>query len=118
MLREGFALAHRRFNLIIIDALWKTVWLVVTLASLFIVFGRYLTTPPAEWPGMWPDTRGIAIASLVTLAALTFLLTIVETLLRTDAMDLLGTDLIRVTGVIGTLLLFESMIGASLLVAV
>ncbi len=243
MLREGFALAHRRLGLILVDILWKAIWLAVTVAALFLVFGwfgwqlqsiewqstdipavnawlaatalrqfwnahageflaaflsilcfsalvwfsleaffrrrivrsvlnghvvaglsprskpggergvkpattcafkvfigssvlksmvlgtaallliliafvRYPTIPLAEWSALWLETRGIAVAGLVIFAALAFLLTVFETLLRSDALDLLGTDLIRVTGLIGTLVLFESLIGASLLSAV
>src|SRR6266566_5026261 len=171
MLREGFALAHRRLGLILVDILWKAIWLAVTVAALFLVFGwfgwqlqsiewqstdipavsawlaaaalrqfwnahageflaaflsilcfsafvRYPTIPLAEWSALWLETRGIAVAGLVIFAALAFLLTVFETLLRSDALDLLGTDLIRVTGLIGTLLLFESLIGASFLIVV
>ncbi|PYS05338.1 MAG: hypothetical protein DMG12_08130 [Acidobacteria bacterium] len=88
------------------------------LLIILIAFVRYPTIPLAEWSALWLETRGIAVAGLVIFAALAFLLTVFETLLRSDALDLLGTDLIRVTGLIGTLLLFESLIGASFLIAV
>jgi hypothetical protein len=54
------------------------------------------------------------LAAFAGFIALAFLLTILDTLIRSDAVDLLGADLLGVTGVIGTLLLFESMIGAAL----
>jgi hypothetical protein len=229
ILREGFALAHRRLGLILIDIFWKAIWLAITVAALFLVFtwfgsqlqsmqwqatnipalnawlaatvfqqfwdehaGEFLaalllvicvsgllwfsleaffrrrivrsilngeqrglkpattcpfkvflgsralksfllgtaallliliafggdpSSPLSEWPALWRETRGAAIVSLVIFAGLTFLLTLLETLLRSDALDLLGTDLIRVTGLIGMLLLFELMIGLSLLTA-
>ena len=53
---------------------------------------------------------------MIVFAALAFSLSIVDTLIRSDAVDLLGADLFGVTGMIGTLLLFEALIGASLLV--
>src|SRR5207249_2895198 len=87
------------------------------LLLILIAFGGDPTIPLSEWPALWRETRGAAIVSLVIFAGLTFLLTLLETLLRSDALDLLGTDLIRVTGLIGMLLLFESMIGSSLLIA-
>lgn len=56
------------------------------------------------------------IAALVAFLALTFFVTIIDTLVRSDAIDLLGVDFLAVTGLIGTLVLFESLIGTSLLV--
>ena len=90
--------------------------LVVTAAGsalAAICFGRYFVTPVAEWRQLWPDTRGAALIALVTVAALAFLLTIFDTLIRSDAIELLGTDLIRVTGLVGILVLTETMIGGS-----
>jgi len=111
----GPACAHKTF---LASRALKIVVLTAAGMTLFLItFSPYLTTPPSQWPGLWPETRGIAIASFVTFAGLAFLLTIFETLLRTGAMDLLGTDLIRVTSLIGSLVLFESMLGASLLIA-
>jgi hypothetical protein len=48
--------------------------------------------------------------------AVAFCLTLIETLIRSDAVELLGTDLIRVTGLIGILMSFEMMVAASFLV--
>lgn len=62
--------------------------------------------------------RGASIAGLVAFFALAFLMTIFDTLIRSNAVDLFGTELIKVSGVIGVLVLFEAMIAASLLVAV
>ncbi|HYR41835.1 MAG TPA: hypothetical protein VER98_02345 [Terriglobia bacterium] len=90
--------------------------LVITNAAVAVTtisLGRYLITPPSQWPQLWPETRGAAIAALVTLAALGFLLTILDTLIRSDAIELLGTDLFRVIGLIGILVLFEAMISGS-----
>jgi len=108
--RISALLAFRALKLIVLAGAGTTLF--------FIAFGEYLTTPLSEWPAMWTETRGTAIAGFVTFAGLAFLLTIFETLLRTDALDLLGTDLIRAAGLIGILLLFEWMIGASLLIGV
>jgi hypothetical protein len=63
----------------------------------------------------------VCILGATTLAAVIFLtfdffLTILDTLIRGDAVDLLGTDLIRVTGLIGILVSFETMVGASCVV--
>jgi hypothetical protein len=62
-----------------------------------------------------PEAR---IAALVAFCSLAFLLAVIDTLVRADAIDLLGADFFGVTGLIGTLVLFEALIGASLLVAV
>jgi len=61
-------------------------------------------------------SRDARIAALVAFLALAFFITIVDTLVRSDAIDLLGADFLGVTGLIGTLVLFESLIGASMMV--
>ena len=53
--------------------------------------------------------------AVVTFVALAFLLTLVETLVRADAVELLGTDLFRVAGLLGILMSFECMVVASAL---
>jgi hypothetical protein len=83
-----------------------------------IVFGRYLATPPSEWRMLWLETRGATIAGIVAFIGVAFFLTVLDTLLRSDAVELLGVDLIRVSGMIGILLLFEAMIGASVSVVI
>ena len=56
---------------------------------------------------------GAATVGIVTLCAAIFLLTLFDTLIRADAVDLMGTDLIRVAGLLGILMSFESMVAAS-----
>jgi hypothetical protein len=56
------------------------------------------------------------VAAAIVFVALAFSLSILDTLVRSDAVDLLGADLLGVTGMIGTLLLFETLIGASFLI--
>jgi hypothetical protein len=63
-------------------------------------------------------SRDARIAAVVAFLALAFFVTIIDTLVRGDAIELLGADLFGVTGLIGTLVLFESLIGVSLLVIV
>jgi len=63
-------------------------------------------------------SREALIAGVVAFVALAFFLTIIDTLVRADSIELLGADFLGVLGLIGTLMLFESFIGASLLVAV
>jgi len=86
---------------------------IASLALAAICFGRYFAAPISEWPQLWTDTRGAVLIAVVTIAALGFLLTVFDTLVRSDAVALLGTDLFRVTGLIGILVLFEAMIGGS-----
>jgi hypothetical protein len=56
---------------------------------------------------------GAAAVAVVILLALALFLTLLDTLIRGDAVELLGTDLIRVTSLIGILVSFETMVGAS-----
>jgi hypothetical protein len=192
-LRQGFVLAHERIGLVFLDALWKAIWLITTiaaLASVAIWFGSALrafawqdtgisaanswiaasllrefwSASKAEIFGVltavlllsalaWlfleafvrsriigqrntklffvsgatkaaflaaaavvliPVWMGGAITiALVIFVLLAFFLTLLDTLIRSDAVDLLGTDLIPVTGLVGSLFLFEVMIGAS-----
>jgi len=78
-----------------------------------IVFGRFLSTPLGEWPQLWLETRGAAIVSLVILTFFSFIMLLVDTLIRSDAIDLLGTNLPAVSGVIAVLAGFEALIAAS-----
>jgi len=107
------------FRVFFASALIKFLLLTTTGFILaLIVFGQYLATPISQWRMLWLETRGATIAGLVAFIGVAFLLTILDTLLRSDAIELLGVDLIRVSGVIGTLLLFEAMVGGSVLIVI
>ncbi len=59
-----------------------------------------------------------ALAGAITIAIVSFLaflffLTLLDTLIRADAVDLLGTDLIRVAGLLGILMFLEGSVTAS-----
>jgi hypothetical protein len=116
-LGEGISQRERvnpRFYTFLLSNTLKCLLITTAAISLAaICFGRYLVTPLSEWRQLWVDTRGAALAGLVTLAALGFLLTILETVIRSDAIELLGTDLFRLSGLIGILLAFEAMISGS-----
>ena len=102
------------FSVFLFSNLLKSIFLTnAGLAFGAICFWRYFVNPFAEWNQMWPDTRGAALIVVLTLAALGFLLTTIETLVRSDAIELFGTDLFRLAGLIGILLLFETMISGS-----
>jgi hypothetical protein len=58
---------------------------------------------------------GASTIAIVTFIAFLFLLTLLDTLIRADALDLLGTDLFRVAGLLGILMSFEGMVAVSLL---
>jgi hypothetical protein len=199
ILRQGFARANQRAGLILLDNLWKAVWLLCSLAAfVFLIgwFGSELHDIAWEDTGVrrinllvafavlrqfWNAVKGEIVLSLVLLIglsllawflleafvrsrmfaerglkpattylisrlskttvlatagmllvvvalegapflaaviflALAFCLTLIETLIRSDAVELLGTDLIRVTGLIGILVSFETIVAASLLV--
>jgi hypothetical protein len=109
---------RRRFGIFLISNLLKSLFIIMTAAALAaICFGRYFSAPVSEWPQLWVDTRGAVFIAILIIGALTFLLTTFDTLVRIDAVDLLGTDLFRVTGLIGILLSFEAMIVVSCAVA-
>ena len=50
---------------------------------------------------------------IVSFGSFLFLLTLLDSLIRANALDLLGTDLIRVAGLIGILMSFEGLVAAS-----
>ncbi len=56
---------------------------------------------------------GAKTLAVVIFLALSFFFALLETLIRADAIDLLGTDLIRVTGLVGILMSFEMMLVVS-----
>jgi hypothetical protein len=58
---------------------------------------------------------GAGTVAIVTLLAISFLLTILDSLIRADAVDLLGTDLFRVAALLGILMSFELMMGGSVI---
>lgn len=61
---------------------------------------------------------GAAMIAVVTFLAFIFFLTLADTLIRADAIDLLGTDLIRVAGLLGILMSFEGLIVTSFAVVI
>ncbi len=108
-------LSRKERVLFLASSLLKTMLLAGAGATLVLItFSQILLAPTAEWPALWPDARGPAAASLIAILALAFLLTVLDTLVRGDAVQLLGTDLIRVTGLIGILLSVEIMVGGFL----
>jgi hypothetical protein len=58
---------------------------------------------------------GATVAGIVTFFAAAFLLSLLDTLIRADAVELLGTDLIRVAGVLGILMFIEGTVAGALL---
>jgi hypothetical protein len=202
ILRSGFALANRRPGLIVLDLLWKSIWVASTAIAFFVAVSWVASDLlPIEWDdwGIGPANGLIAMALLrefwnahhvevfltlggvlalsmtvwfileaafrrrlvagglmtapkggfhillisnaaksmtllvagfvcvaiavagavviavVSFAAFAFLLTLVDTLIRADAVDLFGTDLFRVAGLLGILVSFESMVAVSAL---
>jgi hypothetical protein len=104
----------RNFRLFIASSMLKQLLLaVITTLILVIAFGQYLTTPIAEWNSLWGDSTGPALITGLIFIALWFALTLVETLVRASAVDLLGRDLFAISGLIATLVLFEAMIAGS-----
>jgi hypothetical protein len=84
-----------------------TLGLGAVLAAL-IALGPLLTMPVAEWAQIWPDVRWAALAGLGILVLLAFGLMTIETLIRSDAIELLGVDLSRIVGIVLVLALVEA----------
>src|ERR1043165_4383103 len=67
VLRQGFRLLHRRLHLVFLDLVWKSIWLVLTLAGLFFVavwFG-------AQFRSMeWVATGNRAVNGAIAVALL------------------------------------------------
>jgi uncharacterized membrane protein len=59
---------------------------------------------------------GAHVLAVIFFLGLAFLLTLLDSVIRADAIDLLGTDLFRVAGLLGILMLFELMIGTSVVI--
>jgi hypothetical protein len=105
------------FARFLLSGLAKTLLLAGSGLSLaVIVFGRFLGTPVAEWPSLWLDARGAAVAGLAAFLAWAFLLTVLETMIRAGAVALLGKDLFRVSALVGILVVVEAMAVTTLLV--
>lgn len=206
ILRGGFALAHKRPGLILLDIAWKLVWLagsgaLALLAALWLTSGlRGIQWDDAGNPGLnfviagallrqfWAAARGeilwtiilVSVASaifwivlealfrrrilrslsdeysaaqplgvflasgtmkcivlfsgaatlaaaywvdafaiaIVAVAAAAFLLTLIENLVRADAVAVLGTDLIRAAGLLGILVFVDAAAAASLAILI
>ncbi len=73
-----------------------------------ITLGPLLTIPVGEWEQIWPDVRWAALAGLGVLVSLAFCLMTLETLIRSDAVEVLGLDLSRVVGIVLVLALLET----------
>lgn len=58
--------------------------------------------------------NGAPLLAAIIFLSLAFCLSVIETLIRAGAIELAGTDLIRVTGLLGILMSFELTIAASL----
>ncbi len=76
--------------------------------AVLIALGPLLTRPVAEWGQIWPDVRWAALAGLGILVLLAFGLMTIETLIRSDALEVFGLDLSRVIGIVLVLSLVEA----------
>jgi hypothetical protein len=108
------SLPERPFKLYILSNIARTTILAGAASMLLLlVFGQFLTAPFSEWPDLWYQTRSASLTGITIFLCIAFFLTILDTLIRSDAVELFGTDLIRVGGVIGILVMFETLISAS-----
>ena len=82
-----------------------------------IVFRAFFVTTPSEWRNLWMDARSAFVVSVVIIAAVWFVLTMMETLARNNALELLGPHLFEIAGAFATLWLFEMMIALSAVMA-
>ena len=84
-----------------------------TLLFGLVIFGPLLTSPLGEWRQALPDILWPALAGGALIGALAFALMLLDTLIRTDALEVVGDQLGQVVGVVGTLALFEASLLAS-----
>ncbi|HKD38633.1 MAG TPA: hypothetical protein VKB78_17595, partial [Pirellulales bacterium] len=109
-----FQSAARYFKRFIVSsALKQGLMIVLSIPISVIVFGPYITAPPAEWRNLWLDSRGLLVVAGLIGIALWLVVTIFETAIRADVLDLLRRDVFTVAGLIAILLIFEGMIVAS-----
>ena len=114
-----FEKASRHFRLFIASSVMKTVFCAAAGALLLlIVFGRYLSSPVSDWRVMWPETRPPFLVALVIWATIWFAMTLLETLIRSGSLDLLGTDLFVLVGLLATLVTFEGMMAGAVMIGV
>jgi hypothetical protein len=108
--------ASRYFRLFLASTVAKA----ITATSVFvlfavIVFGRFVRTPVAEWNTLWRDTRGSFAVALAISIVLWFAMTLLETLIRSESMELLGRELFIVVGLFAILTTIEGFVLAILL---
>ena len=110
--------AASNFVPFLLSGVARSAWLMATVTLLGFIAGfEYLRTPLAEWPALWPHARGaILVAGLISLLV-ALALAILDTLIRTDAVFLLGQELFLSISVLGVLIAIESFVGGSLAVA-
>jgi hypothetical protein len=111
--------ASAHFTVFLVSGVVRT--LILLSAGLLIAvvcLWPFLGSSGRDWQEMFGEARGVAIIGAAILMTLVFLLTIGDTLIRSNAVNLLGTHMLEIAGLIGMLLLFEACIAASAGIAV
>jgi hypothetical protein len=111
--------ATNHFKVFLVSGLVRT--LILLTAGLLIVvvcLWPFLGSDARDWQEMFKEAHGVAIIGAAILMTLVFLLTIADTLIRSNAVPLLGTHMLEIAGMIGMLLFFEACIAASAGIAV
>jgi hypothetical protein len=112
--RARILMAAQHFKIFLASAIAKLLLIGSVMVVLGLtVFAPYLGTPVHEWRSLWPDTVGPLVVSILLLKVLWFVVMLLDTLIRGDALELLGREPFSVAGVIATLTVFEGMIVAS-----
>jgi hypothetical protein len=88
-------------------AIRRSTLVVVGILVGLVSLGPLLTMPVAEWSSRWPEVQWSVVAGVVLVALLAFFLTILDTLIRCDALDLLGRSLPAILLVVGFPTLME-----------
>jgi len=111
--------AFRNFVLFLLSGFARRAVLAsVGLLVAFVGFGPLLTTPVGEWSQVWPDIRGPVLAGSVLVTLLAFLLMVLDTVIRSGAVESLGFQLAEVLGIVGAIALFEMSLVASAVVGI
>ncbi len=117
--RSFYRDAFGNFGLFLMSGLLRRA--ILSAAGVLIAligFGPLLTASRGEWGQLCTDIRWPVLAGLIFLSLLAFFLTVLDTLIRSDAIEILGFQLPQALGVVGTIVLFEAFLVGSVAIGI
>jgi len=101
--------ASRRFITFLASAVIKQVMLVSILVLIGVItLGPRLSRPVLEWNPVWESSRSSLLVGAVFFLTAWFILTVLETAIRTDSLEALGSQLFTILGVVASLVVIEA----------